>query len=72
MPIDAKNRLPSELPKPDPDPTAAPALRELPDVKTRALKALLVRRAQLIEMLGAEKNRLRTVPRGSSAGSVRR
>lgn len=45
-----------------------PALRELPDVKTRALKALLVRRAQLVEMLGAEKNRLSSLPVPLGAG----
>ncbi len=39
-----------------------PALRPLPDAATRQLRALLTRRRQLVEMLTAEKNRLRTAP----------
>lgn len=37
-----------------------PALRPQPDTATEALKALLTRRRQLLEMLTAEKNRLTT------------
>ena len=37
-----------------------PALRPLPDAATQQLSALLTRRRQLVEMLTAEKNRLRT------------
>jgi transposase len=36
-----------------------PPIRQLPDPQTRALRALCVRREELIEMLGAERNRLR-------------
>lgn len=39
---------------------AQPEVRALPDEETRCLKALMSRRHQLIEMLTAEKNRLRT------------
>lgn len=35
-----------------------PAVRPLPDAETRALAALLARRRQLLEMLGAEQHRL--------------
>jgi len=37
-----------------------PALRPLPDAATRQLNSLVTRRRQVIEMLTAEKNRLRT------------
>lgn len=37
-----------------------PSVRPLPDAATQALSALLTRRQQLVEMLTAEKNRLRT------------
>ena len=37
-----------------------PQIRPLPDAQTQALAALTTRRRQLIEMLTAEKNRLRT------------
>jgi transposase len=37
--------------------------RELPDEQTRELKALLVRRAELVEMLVMEKNRLEHAPK---------
>ena len=37
-----------------------PEARALPDEQTRALGALLARRHQLVEMLGAERNRLRS------------
>jgi transposase len=40
-----------------------PELRPLPDDLTSALRALIVRRRQLIEMLTAEKNRLSRAPR---------
>ena len=40
-----------------------PALRPLPDAATQELSALLARRRQLVEMLVAEKNRLRTAAR---------
>ncbi len=36
-----------------------PPIRQLPDQQTRALRTLCVRREELIEMLGAERNRLR-------------
>jgi len=36
-----------------------PPIRQLPDEQTRALRELCVRRAELIEMLVAERNRLR-------------
>jgi len=39
-----------------------PPLRELPDQQTQALRALWVRREQLIEMLGMERNRLEQAP----------
>ena len=39
-----------------------PQPRPLPDADTRALAALLVRRRQLVEMLGAEKSRLLSAP----------
>jgi len=39
-----------------------PTPRPLPDADTRALTALWTRRRQLVEMLTAEKNRLRTAP----------
>jgi transposase len=39
-----------------------PAVRPLPDEQTQALAALATRRRQLVEMLTAEKNRLRTAP----------
>lgn len=39
-----------------------PALRPLPDEHTQALAALVTRRRQLVEMLIAEKNRLRQAP----------
>lgn len=35
-----------------------PAVRALPDASLRALEALITRRRQLVEMLGAERNRL--------------
>ena len=38
-----------------------PEVRRLPDAKARELEALVVRRRQLVEMIVAEKNRLRTV-----------
>lgn len=37
-----------------------PAVRPLPDEETRALEALITRRRQVIEMLGAEEARLKT------------
>ena len=40
-----------------------PALRPLPDEHTQALAALVMRRRQLVEMLIAEKNRLRQAPK---------
>jgi transposase len=40
-----------------------PALRPLPDEQTQALAALVTRRRQLVEMLIAEKNRLRQAPK---------
>jgi transposase len=40
-----------------------PALRPLPDEQTQALAALITRRRQLVEMLIAEKNRLRQAPK---------
>jgi transposase len=40
-----------------------PEVRPLPDEMTRELNALLARRRQLVEMLGAEENRLRTAAR---------
>lgn len=40
-----------------------PGLRPLPDEMTSALRALIARRRQLIEMLTAEKNRLSRAPR---------
>lgn len=40
-----------------------PSLRPLPDQATEELKALLSRRRQLIEMLTAEKNRLKQAPK---------
>jgi transposase len=40
----------------------APPLRELPDEQTQALRALWVRREQLIEMLVMEQNRLEHAP----------
>jgi len=43
-----------------------PQPRPLPDAETRALTALLTRRRQLVEMLTAEKNRLRAPPRQSA------
>jgi transposase len=39
-----------------------PARREWPDAQTQALKALVARRRQLLEMLTAEKNRRRRAP----------
>ena len=36
--------------------------RELPDEQTRELRALLLRRAELVEMLVMEKNRLEHAP----------
>ncbi len=39
-----------------------PEPRPLPDAETRKLRALLVRRRQVVDMLTAEKNRLSTVP----------
>ena len=39
-----------------------PAPRPLPDAETQALRALLVRRRQLVEMVSAERARLDTVP----------
>jgi transposase len=39
-----------------------PSLRPLPDADTQQLRALVVRRRQLLEMLGAEHNRLSTAP----------
>jgi transposase len=39
-----------------------PAVRPLPDEQTQALAALATRRRQLVDMLTAEKNRLRTAP----------
>ena len=41
-----------------------PAARPLPDACTQELGALLTRRRQLVEMLTAERNRLRQAPRG--------
>jgi transposase len=41
---------------------ARPEVRPLPDEETRALEALITRRRQLIGMLGAEDDRLRTAP----------
>ena len=41
----------------------APPLRELPDEQTQALRALWVRREQLIEMLVMEQNRLEHAPK---------
>jgi transposase len=46
-----------------------PPLRELPDEQSQALRALWVRREQLIAMLGMEKNRLEHV--GEKAKTVR-
>jgi len=40
-----------------------PAVRPLPDEHTQALAALVTRRRQLVEMLTAEKNRLRQAPK---------
>jgi transposase len=40
-----------------------PELRELPDEQERALKALVVRRRQLVEMMVAEQNRLDRAPK---------
>jgi len=40
-----------------------PELRELPDEQTRQLKALVVRRRQLVEMMVAEHNRLDRAPK---------
>lgn len=40
-----------------------PPIRPLPDAATQELSALLTRRRQLVEMLTAEKNRLRTATR---------
>jgi len=45
-----------------------PALRELPDEQTQALRALWVRREQLIEMLGMEENRLEHAPKTLQPG----
>ena len=39
-----------------------PSLRPLPDADTQQLRALVVRRRQLLEMLSAEHNRLSTAP----------
>jgi transposase len=47
-----------------------PPLRELPDEQSQALRALWVRREQLIEMLGMEENRLEHV--AEKAKTVRR
>ncbi|HEX2065794.1 MAG TPA: IS110 family transposase [Candidatus Thermoplasmatota archaeon] len=41
-----------------------PAARPLPDACTQELGALLTRRRQLVEMLTAERNRLRSTPQG--------
>ena len=40
-----------------------PPLRELPEQQTQALRALWVRREQLVEMLGMEQNRLEHAPK---------
>src|SRR5439155_725513 len=40
-----------------------PAPRPLPDAETQELRALLVRRRQLVEMVSAERARLDTAPR---------
>jgi len=44
-----------------------PAVRQLPDEQSRALRAKWVRREQLIEMLGMEQNRLEHAPAGAKA-----
>jgi len=44
-----------------------PPLRELPDEQSQALRALWVRREQLIEMLGMEQNRLEHAPEKAKA-----
>jgi transposase len=41
-----------------------PAVKPFPDEEAQELTALVVRRRQLLEMMNAEKNRLRTAPRG--------
>ena len=43
-------------------------LRTLPDEQTQALRALLTRRRQVVVMLAAEKNRLRSPPGPVLAG----
>lgn len=40
-----------------------PQVRPLPDVATQELRGLLMRRQQMVEMVVAEKNRLRSAPR---------
>jgi len=45
-----------------------PQLRELPDEQTQALRALWVRREQLLEMLGMEENRLEHAPKALQRG----
>lgn len=45
-----------------------PPLRELPDEQTQALRALWVRREQLIEMRGMEENRLEHAPQALHRG----
>lgn len=48
-----------------------PEVRPLPDEEAQELQALLARRRQLIEMMVAEKNRLKTAP-GAVAKGIRR
>lgn len=48
--------------------TAAPPLRELPGEQNQALRALWVRREQLIEMLVMEQNRLEHAPKALQHG----
>jgi transposase len=48
-----------------------PAPRPVPSADTQALAALVARRRQLLEMLGAERNRLALTPRGPVARDLR-
>jgi transposase len=48
-----------------------PAPRPVPDADTLALAALVARRRQLLEMLGAERNRLAQTPTGPVARDLR-
>ena len=45
-----------------------PERRRLPDPETRKLRALVTRREQLVQMMTAEKDRLRTRSRSSAQG----